>query len=359
MHTWSNPTDQPRVEDDPPTFLRGWNHVAVDAEGNLFVIVPLRSLLKLDPRSELVWRADLAAHHDIAWAARGELLVLSETPRLFRVGNGEHLVLDNEITVLDKDGTTLRQHSLLDMLRSDPALDALINGQVLARHAEFTRIAGPLDAEVRTLLETGRYRGPKRRALRLLRQLPGSPCDVLHANSVRALEAHPQGLWQAGQVLVSLRNLDLVTVLDLELGGVVWSWGRGELSGQHQPSALPNGHILIFDNGTAVGRSRLVEVDPLTGAITWEYLGTPPERFFSALAGGCELLPNGNILVTEAQSGHAFEVTRTGRTVWSWRMPKPRTSTKISRVSIYRMSAVPEPVVATLTRSGGPARRDG
>lgn len=359
VHTWSNPTDQPPVQDDPPTFLRGWNHVAVDAEGNLFAIVPLRSLLKLDPRSELVWRADVAAHHDIDMTARGEVLVLTETPRLVRVEGRKHLILDNEVTILDAAGTVVRVHSLYDVLRCDLALGALIDEQVVTRYAGFAHAGGPVDAEVRALLETGQHQGSKRRALRLLRQLPGSPCDVLHVNSLRVLDAHPAGLWRAGYVLVSLRNLDLVAVVDLAASDVVWAWGRGVLSGQHQPSALSDGRILVFDNGVAVGRSRLLEVDALTESITWEYLGDPPESFFSALAGGCEMLPNGNVLVTQAQSGRAFEVTRTGRRVWSWELPRPPAGVKTSRVGIYRMSAVPPEVVGKLIATGEPDRREG
>lgn len=55
-----------------------------------------------------------------------------------------------------------------------------------------------------------------------------------------------------------------------------------------------------------MGRSRLVEVDPLRRAVVWEYVADPPESFFSTVAGGCERLPNGNVLVTEAQRGRVL-----------------------------------------------------
>ncbi|MEN3273840.1 MAG: hypothetical protein V7636_2601, partial [Actinomycetota bacterium] len=33
IHTWSSAVGQPTPETDPPSFLRGWNHVEVAADG--------------------------------------------------------------------------------------------------------------------------------------------------------------------------------------------------------------------------------------------------------------------------------------------------------------------------------------
>ncbi|MGH3784844.1 MAG: arylsulfotransferase family protein [Pseudonocardiaceae bacterium] len=341
VHTWSNPTDQLPVEEDPPTFLRGWNHVHVDAEGCLFVIVPLCSLLKLSPGSELLWRADLAAHHDLDVSAGGKIHLLTETPRLV----GAQVVLDNEIVVLGPSGAQLRSYSLYEIVRTDPALHVLVDTRLASQHAEFVRSGTLVDEETRELLKTGQVTGSLRRALQLLRQIPGSPCDVLHANTVSVIDAHPDGLWKAGDILVSLRNLDTIAVIDPWAGQVVWSWGPGVLSGQHQPSMLPDGRILVFDNGVRERQSRLLEVDPCSNQVTWEYTA---DGFFSELAGGCEQLPNGNILVTQAQTGKGFEITRSGVVVWSWESPPTVGGMRTSRVSIYRLSAVPATVASRL-----------
>jgi len=42
------------------------------------------------------------------------------------------------------------------------------------------------------------------------------------------------------------------------------------LDGQHQPTMLPNGHIMVYDNGTRRGYSRVIELDPLSAEIVWE-----------------------------------------------------------------------------------------
>ena len=44
---------------------------------------------------------------------------------------------------------------------------------------------------------------------------------------------------------------------------------------QHAPTPLPNGNLLIFDNGTLRGYSRVIELNPLTEEIAWEYDGKP------------------------------------------------------------------------------------
>jgi hypothetical protein len=33
---------------------------------------------------------------------------------------------------------------------------------------------------------------------------------------------------------------------------------------------LPNGHIMVYDNGTRRGYSRVIELDPLSAEIVWE-----------------------------------------------------------------------------------------
>src|SRR5262245_35209908 len=75
LHSSTHRAHQPRPEDDPPNYLRGWNHVEIDTVGNLFAIVPLRSLIKLTPTSELAWSCDVTAHHDLAFADDGTVMV--------------------------------------------------------------------------------------------------------------------------------------------------------------------------------------------------------------------------------------------------------------------------------------------
>lgn len=114
---------------------------------------------------------------------------------------------------------------------------------------------------------------------------------------------------------------------------------------------LPNGNLLVLDNGSDVGRSRVLEVDPRTHAIVWEYGTRADERFFTEVAGGCERLPNGNILVSDALSGRAFEVTPTRRTVWHWQTRKEAGSSDTGRATFYRLSRVSGRAAARLLQA--------
>jgi hypothetical protein len=150
--------------------------------------------------------------------------------------------------------------------------------------------------------------------------------DVLHANTVVELGpevAEIAGLPEAfapGRLLVSLREIDVVAVVDPESGTAVWA-RRGPWRAQHEPSLLSDGRLLLFDNRGNQGYARLLEVDPATGEATWSHGGEPPASFGSAIAGSCARLPNGNTLATLSVPGRALELDASGRVVWELRTP--------------------------------------
>ncbi|NKY28253.1 hypothetical protein NG2371_05193 [Nocardia gamkensis] len=349
LHRWASRVEQPDEDTDPPSFLRGWNHVEVMDDGGLLALVPLHAVLRLDRSSQVLWCAPVAAHHDMYVGTDGAVHVLTEHRRAVRVDGSPWAVLDNAITLLAPDGTVLRSWSLYGILSTDPVIAGMIDSAQRHKRAAFLRSGRAVGDAARSAADLERIRNLlgdddrtslSRDDLALLRRLPDSPCDVLHANSIEMLESAPHGLWERGHWLVSVRELDLIAVLDLHAERVVWWWGPGELSGQHQPSALPSGNILVFDNGVRAGRSRAVEVNPVTGRIEWQYVATPPSSFFTAVAGGCEQLSGGNVLLTDAQAGRAFEITRSGELVWEWTVPQEYCPPRKSRATIYRFSAV-------------------
>jgi len=137
-----------------------------------------------------------------------------------------------------------------------------------------------------------------------------------HANSV---EAGPNG-----DVLLSFRELSTVMRISWPQGKVMWKWGSGKISHQHDASFTPQGNMLVFDNGAhhpIVPRSRVIEVDMNTSRIVWQYY---PKHVFSLFSGhiaGAERLWNGNTLICEGQSGRVFEVTHEGDVCWEWVSP--------------------------------------
>jgi outer membrane protein assembly factor BamB len=100
-------------------------------------------------------------------------------------------------------------------------------------------------------------------------------------------------------------------------------WARtGIWRKQHQPTFLDDGRLLLFDNlGAGRDRSRVLELDPLTGETVWQFGGTRDADFFSKTLGSCQRLPNGNTLITESENGRALEVTPEGKVVWEFYNP--------------------------------------
>jgi hypothetical protein len=125
-------------------------------------------------------------------------------------------------------------------------------------------------------------------------------------------------LYQERNVLVSMRHQNLIAILDLERAHLVWCWGPGEVLCQHEATWLPDGKVLLFDNGNGRGYSRIVEVDPRTNEVTWTWTAPVPTDFFSNGRGTSQELSNGNVLVADSNSAAVFEVTREGEVVWRY-----------------------------------------
>jgi hypothetical protein len=158
----------------------------------------------------------------------------------------------------------------------------------------------------------------------------------------------------------------------------------GQIIGQHQahmiPKSLPGaGNMLIFDNGGAAGYgalvkglrdadgnalgswpntfrmfSRVLEINPVTKQIVWEFkqpklsedqngdgkiLGNE-KLFFSNLMSGMQRLPNGNTLICESDPGRIFEVTKFGKVVWEYAPPWIRAEGMFGG-AIYRAYRIP------------------
>ena len=146
---------------------------------------------------------------------------------------------------------------------------------------------------------------------------------------------HPRDRWTNlnslfempdGNILVSFRCIDTVAIIDRANGDITWRWGRGQIAGQHHPTLLENGNILLFDNGahranTTIDYSRVIEVNPKSNQIEWEYKDNPVFDFNSFICSGAQRLDNGNTLICECTKGRLFEVTPEGDTVWEFVSP--------------------------------------
>lgn len=250
-------------------------------DGDVLAIFEGLALVRLDSDSNLVWAYHGGAHHDLDIASDGRIFLLDregkEIPRLGRQG----AVLEDQVTVLDP-GT-----------------------------GEVERKISILEAFERSLYAP------------LLERMAPRP-DILHTNTLEILDgrlADENPAFRAGNLLLSVLELDTVAVLDPEREEIVWAL-TGPWRKQHQPTVLDRGTLLVFDNlGAGPDRSRVLEIDPLTQEVLWQYGGDRDIDFFSKTLGSSERLPNGNTLITESENGRALEVTPDGTVVWEFVTP--------------------------------------
>jgi hypothetical protein len=283
-----------------------WQRADLLPSGDLLAVGRTRRtrfLLRLDFDGELAWRRELPTHHDAEQTPAGDILAITLHAR-DEVIDGEAMsIRDDRLTLLDPSGA--------EVLASVSLYDA------------FRR------AEART----------GRRLLETVHARQGESKDFFHANSVEWM-ARPHlfptdPLYDPRHVLVSIKNQDLVAIVDWDERELVWWWGRGELDGQHDASLLENGNVLVYDNGIRRKWGRALEIDPRTGEIVWQYLAEPKEKLYTRSLGAAQRLPNGNTLIAESERGHAIEVTRDGEVVWDFFVP--HVNRKNRRATFVRM----------------------
>ena len=171
---------------------------------------------------------------------------------------------------------------------------------------------------------------------------------------------HANSVWEDadGSLLVSFRNISTIVRIDRQTGKIVWRLGAPPLSGQHAPYRLPNGNVLLFDNGPhrldeSYPFSRVVEINPATKAIAWKYQEPRTFNFYSPRISNAQRLPNGNTLINEGVFGRFFEVTTDGDVVWEYVNPYFGPSTaapKAQQNAVFRVYRYTEEEIARMRR---------
>ena len=257
-----------------------WRRAALLESGDLLAVYEGLGLVKLDKSSNLLWKYGHGVHHDFDATEDGKVFVLtrkfSRHPNIRKHGE----VVEDFITVLNENGQAIKQVSIIDAFKNS------------------------LYASLIT------------------RDPPGP--DFMHTNTLEVLDgrlATKSNAFKRGNILVSSRFMYVIAVVDLDREAVVWAL-TGMWKGQHQPTVLDNGNMLLFDNWGHGGFSKVIEFDPFTQEIAWSYKGDQTNGFVAGSQGSNQRLPNGNTLITESTAGRAFEVTQDNKIVWEFVNPR-------------------------------------
>jgi len=306
----------------------GYHHAHLTGEGKLYVIRENVSLFCVGWLSNLIWQEKFKAHHDIAFLDDGSFYTLHRKLRGYR----DLKIYFDVILHLDEDGEEINRwctYQHLDQIKE--ALDTrLFVDTILDSIKAGGRPRGGITSDIKKAM--GRSGNKK--------------IDHFHLNTVQVLPATPLGerdhRFAAGNLLVCFRNVNQIAVLEQGTYRILWSWGADELEWPHQPTLLPTGRILIFDNGVEREHSRVIELEPLTGEIIWGYTAPTPEDFYTSGGGSAQRLPNRNTLICETNQGRVFEISPEGEVVWLWHNPA---SWRDRRETVYRMERLPPEMV--------------
>jgi hypothetical protein len=304
LHRWptrfSSIWPQPRhLEKDELPFNDWDTHVhgaLLYPEGDVVFNFEFQGMARLDRCGRPVWRLPRRTHHSVTADDQGDLWVPTRRELHARATARFPGLLppfweDGILEVSAADGRVLREISMLDVLYASGYEAVLFaNGNSRAE----------LSSE-----------------------------DPLHVNHVELLSselARAFPMFAAGDILVSMRNLNLLVVLDGRTARVKWS-RTGPWLRQHDPHFLPHGRLIVYDNhwlhkvgdrAEKPGSSRILAVDPANGRVDVLYEGTREHPFYSHMMGKVQPLANGNLLLVEATGGRVLETAPSGRLVWAF-----------------------------------------
>lgn len=284
-----------RPQQQPGTHIHG---AVVMDNGDLVFNFEYLGLMRLDVCGDVVWRLPYQTHHSIhrdektgnLWVS-GRIYHEEPSPAF-----PNHAPPFSEPTVLEisPDGEILKEISVTGLLQKND-LDALLHIDV------FEHIAN---------------KNPRSRAV--------ATGDILHLNDVEIFPDHlAAGVFEPGDLMISLRNVHTVLVFDPETEEIVFQKSGGFV-GQHDPDFIDGNRISVFDNASGINgdalASRIVTVsgeDPFAKPEI-DYQGSEEAPFYTQIMGKHQWLDNGNLLLTESTGGRAFEVDGDGEIVWQY-----------------------------------------
>lgn len=271
-------------------------------DGSVVFNYEAAGLVKLDRCGRVVWKLDRMTHHSVERAENGGFWVPSRnyhsegTVSVFPPFTTPFY--EDTILKVSEDGRVLREISVPRVLY-DNGLEALLTA-------------------------TGKFFS--------------SDNEIVHLNKVGELFsglADEFLMFSAGDLILSLRNYNMLLVIDPETEQVKW-WQIGPWIRQHDPEFKAGGMITVFNNNTyayfnefrgQLGKtfdppptmiSNIVAVDPATGTTNVLFEETGNHPMSSILRGKHDLTEDGNFFITDFEGGRVLEVDAQGRIIWAF-----------------------------------------
>lgn len=328
-----------KLIDNKGQIVKRWSSIylgAIDKNGDYYAEkyfeAPLWGRYTWDDK--VIWEKHFPIHHELLLTPQGTVITFTKEVHLY---NGRDVEFD-VILEFDKDGHELQRFSVWEHLKEFQAYHRKLELDMPAN------VPIPKDHRMEKSIFGGHY-------------------DYYHLNSLTIVPPSPlqsqHVAFEPGNWLISFRHGSMVFIVGQKSHKILWraiyDQVKDRLEGPHSPVMLPNGNILILDNGRYRKWSRLIELNPMTLGIVWEYRN---KNFYSLSQGYVEKLPNGNMFVTEAEEGHVFELTPDQKIVWEFYHPDQQNEKNSTdekkwglRQEIYRMTRYPADMIDPLLKN--------
>lgn len=289
---------------EPP--VTDWNidiHGAViEPDGSVVFNFEYAGLVKINRCGEVLWTLPRMTHHSVERAEGGGYWVPGRNLR------------EEEITPFPPFQTPLLEDTLLHVSDDGEVLREISLPQVLYDNG--------FEAQ---LTATGAR----------IASWDGWDREIVHLNKIEELTSDLAAdfpMFEAGDLALSIREHNLVLVVDPDDGKVKWS-STGPWLRQHDPEFRAGGTMVVFNNNvyktayetsaeltprTFERGSNIVAIDPADGSLETLYGHRAGQEMLTIIRGKVDLTPGGGMMVTEFEAGRAFEVDAEGNLVWEY-----------------------------------------
>jgi len=159
--------------------------------------------------------------------------------------------------------------------------------------------------------------------------------QIVHMNKIEELSselADDFPSFQAGDLALSLRKLNLVVVLDPVTEKVKWH-SVGPWVRQHDVEFRRGGTLMVFNNNgyrtdylpgagrshpSIVRKTNILEIDPITREHNIVFGDKPGQEMMSVIRGKVEPTQSNGIIITEFEAGRIIEADAAGNIIWEY-----------------------------------------
>lgn len=267
----------------PGSLIHG---ISIMQNGNLVFNFDTRGLVCLDKNSNVVWKIPYQTHHSVHLDENENIwvsgLLFHKTKKF---NNRKSPYCEYTILKVSKKGKILKEWSISKLLEQNNLEELLHFGYMPSGITFFD--------------------------------------DRLHLNDIEPFpDSLGEGYFKKGDVVVSLRNINTILVFNEKTNKIKYT-AIGKFVRHHDPDFISGNEISVFDNNYRIPQSpdlqsKIVILDAKTDSLRIYFEGNSEIPFYTRDMGKHQWLPNGNLLITEAREGRAFEIDKEGNLVWQY-----------------------------------------